>query len=91
MLHISEIADYRVQDVRNELSEGDQVLVKVINIDPQGKVKLSRRAVLRERGDEASESESRSPSRDRGEQNQGDRGGHRNDRRRRPGTGRRDR
>jgi polyribonucleotide nucleotidyltransferase len=33
LLHVSEVADYRVKDVRNELSEGDQVLVKVINID----------------------------------------------------------
>jgi polyribonucleotide nucleotidyltransferase len=48
LLHISEVADYRVKDVRAELSEGDQILVKVINIDPQGKVKLSRKAVLRE-------------------------------------------
>jgi polyribonucleotide nucleotidyltransferase len=48
LLHISEIADHRVKDVRSELSEGDQILVKVINIDPQGKVKLSRKAVLRE-------------------------------------------
>jgi polyribonucleotide nucleotidyltransferase len=48
LLHISEIADYRVADVHKELSEGDQVLVKVINIDPQGKVKLSRKAVLKE-------------------------------------------
>ncbi|MGH9335192.1 MAG: polyribonucleotide nucleotidyltransferase, partial [Vicinamibacteria bacterium] len=48
LLHISEVADHRVKDVRSELSEGDQILVKVINIDPQGKVKLSRKAVLRE-------------------------------------------
>ncbi len=48
LVHISEVADYRVQDVRSEMSEGDQILVKVINIDPQGKVKLSRKAVIRE-------------------------------------------
>jgi polyribonucleotide nucleotidyltransferase len=48
LVHISEVADYRVKDVRSELSEGDQILVKVINIDPQGKVKLSRKAVIRE-------------------------------------------
>ncbi len=83
LLHISEVADYRVQDVRDELSEGDQVLVKVINIDPQGKVKLSRRAVLREQGDKVSETESRSPSRERGERNEGNRGEHRHDRHRR--------
>jgi len=48
LLHISEVADHRVKEVRSEMSEGDQILVKVINIDPQGKVKLSRKAVLRE-------------------------------------------
>src|SRR4029079_5177565 len=34
LLHVSEIAHYRVKDVRDELKEGDQVMVKVINIDP---------------------------------------------------------
>ena len=34
LLHVSEIANYRVKDVRDELKEGQQVLVKVINIDP---------------------------------------------------------
>ena len=46
LLHISEIADYRVKDVRDELKEGDQVMVKVINIDPSGKIRLSRKALL---------------------------------------------
>jgi polyribonucleotide nucleotidyltransferase len=48
LLHVSEIAHYRVKDVRDELKEGDQVLVKVINIDPSGKVRLSRKALLPE-------------------------------------------
>ena len=46
LLHVSEIAHYRVNDVRDELKEGDQVLVKVINVDPSGKVRLSRKALL---------------------------------------------
>jgi polyribonucleotide nucleotidyltransferase len=46
LLHVSEIAHYRVKDVRDELKEGEQVLVKVINIDPSGKVRLSRKALL---------------------------------------------
>ena len=46
LLHVSEIAHYRVNEVRNELTEGDQVLVKVINVDPSGKVRLSRKALL---------------------------------------------
>jgi polyribonucleotide nucleotidyltransferase len=47
LLHISEVAEHRIRDVRDELKEGDQLLVKVIGIDGQ-KVKLSRKAVLRE-------------------------------------------
>ena len=46
LLHVSEIAHYRVGEVRDELQEGDQVLVKVINVDPSGKVRLSRKALL---------------------------------------------
>jgi polyribonucleotide nucleotidyltransferase len=46
LLHVSEIANYRVKDVRDELREGEQVMVKVINIDPSGKVRLSRKALL---------------------------------------------
>lgn len=48
LLHVSEIADYRVRDVRDELTEGQQLLVKVINVEPNGKIRLSRRALLRE-------------------------------------------
>jgi polyribonucleotide nucleotidyltransferase len=47
LLHISEVAEHRIRDVRDELKEGDQVLVKVINVEGN-KVKLSRKAVLRE-------------------------------------------
>jgi polyribonucleotide nucleotidyltransferase len=46
LLHVSEIAKHRVKDVRDELKEGDQLMVKVINIDPSGKVRLSRKALL---------------------------------------------
>jgi polyribonucleotide nucleotidyltransferase len=46
LLHVSEIAHHRVKDVRDELKEGQQVLVKVINIDPTGKIRLSRKALL---------------------------------------------
>jgi polyribonucleotide nucleotidyltransferase len=50
LLHVSEIANHRVKDVRDELKEGEQVLVKVINIDPTGKIRLSRKALLQEEG-----------------------------------------
>ena len=46
LLHVSEIAHYRVKEVRDELQEGGQVLVKVINVDPSGKIRLSRKALL---------------------------------------------
>jgi polyribonucleotide nucleotidyltransferase len=47
LLHISEIAENRIRDVRDELKEGDQILVKVLALEGN-KIKLSRRAVLRE-------------------------------------------
>jgi polyribonucleotide nucleotidyltransferase len=50
LLHVSEIAEQRIRNVRDELKEGDQVMVKVINIDPSGKIRLSRKALLQEEG-----------------------------------------
>ncbi len=47
LLHISEVAEHRIRDIKDELKEGDQILVKVIGIDGS-KIKLSRKAVLRE-------------------------------------------
>ena len=46
LLHVSEIANHRVKDVRDELKEGQEIMVKVINIDPTGKIRLSRKALL---------------------------------------------
>ena len=48
LLHVSEIANHRVKDVRDELKEGEQLMVKVINIDPTGKIRLSRKVLLQE-------------------------------------------
>ena len=47
LLHISEIAEKRINEVRDEIDEGEEVLVKVIDIDGD-RVRLSRKAVLRE-------------------------------------------
>ena len=47
LLHISEIAEHRVKDVKDELREGDQVLVKVLGIEGN-RIKLSRKALLKE-------------------------------------------
>ncbi|HUJ39409.1 MAG TPA: S1 RNA-binding domain-containing protein, partial [Candidatus Acidoferrales bacterium] len=47
LLHISEISEQRIRAVRDELKEGDQVLVKVLAIEGN-KIRLSRKAILRE-------------------------------------------
>jgi polyribonucleotide nucleotidyltransferase len=47
LLHISEIAENRIKNVRDVLNEGDQVLVKVLALEGN-RIKLSRRAVLKE-------------------------------------------
>lgn len=47
LLHISEIAEHRVKEVKDELNEGDQVMVKVLGIEGN-RIKLSRKALLKE-------------------------------------------
>src|SRR5579863_6953349 len=47
LLHISEVAEHRIADVRDELKEGDQVLVKVLAVEGN-RIKLSRKAILKE-------------------------------------------
>ena len=47
LLHISEISEHRIRDVRDELKLGDQVLVKVLSIEGN-KVRLSRKALIKE-------------------------------------------
>jgi len=46
LLHISEIAHHRVNEVTDILKEGEEVMVKVLSIDAQGKIRLSRKALL---------------------------------------------
>ncbi|MGM7635794.1 polyribonucleotide nucleotidyltransferase [Bacillus sp. Hm123] len=53
LVHISELAEERVRKVEDVLSLGDQVLVKVISIDEQGRVNVSRKAVLKEQKEAA--------------------------------------
>jgi len=48
LVHISQIAEQRIKNVSDVLKEGEEVMVKVLEIDKQGRVKLSRREVLRE-------------------------------------------
>ncbi len=51
LLHISEMADYRVNKVTDICEEGQFVTVKVIDIDQTGKIRLSRKAALKEMGE----------------------------------------
>jgi len=89
LLHISEVAEHRIRDIRDELNEGDQLMVKVIGMEGN-KIKLSRRAVLRdqkgkgESDTEGSGEQSREePALAEGGRGRGDdRGGGRNRRRR---------
>jgi polyribonucleotide nucleotidyltransferase len=48
LVHISQLAENHVKEVSDVLKEGDEVLVKVLDIDPQGRIRLSRKAALRE-------------------------------------------
>ncbi len=46
LVHISQLAHHRVKAVADEVSEGDQILVKVLEIDRQGKIRLSRKEAI---------------------------------------------
>ena len=50
LLHISEVAEHRIKNIRDELKEGDQVLVKCVAMEGN-KIRLSRKALLREQRD----------------------------------------
>jgi polyribonucleotide nucleotidyltransferase len=89
MVHISQLADYRVPSVRDVVRLGDEIMVMVIDIDREGKIKLSRQAVMegwtaeeaRERDRRPSGQKGRRDSRDYGPGSIGARG-HRSSRRR---------
>ena len=70
LVHISQLAHERVRRVTDVLKEGDEVMVKVIDIDKQGKVKLSRKDALEDSGQSESSRDSR-PRRD--DSNRGER------------------
>jgi polyribonucleotide nucleotidyltransferase len=91
LLHVSEMAHHRVSNVHDEVKEGDQVLVKVVSIDPSGKIRLSRKALLDEaeggappEGGGTGGGEGQPPA---GAHSHGPGGGHGRDRDRRPGGG----
>jgi polyribonucleotide nucleotidyltransferase len=57
LVHISELAEERVGKVEDVVKIGDEILVKVTEIDRQGRVNLSRKAVLKEQREKAAQSE----------------------------------
>ncbi|MEK6576297.1 MAG: polyribonucleotide nucleotidyltransferase, partial [Nitrospirota bacterium] len=46
LVHISQLAHHRVNNVEDEVSEGDEIMVKVLEIDRQGKIRLSRKEAM---------------------------------------------
>lgn len=97
LVHVSEIKNERVEKVSDVLSEGQEVKVKVLEIDPRGKVRLSMRVVDQETGEELEDTRparepreggDRGPRGDRGDrQRGGGRGGDRDRGPRREGGG----
>jgi polyribonucleotide nucleotidyltransferase len=74
LVHISEIKNERVANVKDVLSEGQQVKVKVIGVDDRGKVKLSMRLVDQETGEELPDTRPPREPREGGDRDRGPRG-----------------
>ena len=55
LLHISQISEHRVKKVEEVLSEGEEIMVKVIDIDKSGKIRLSRKEALEPEGKKKAE------------------------------------
>jgi len=90
LVHVSEIKNERVENVRDVLTEGQEVKVKLVEVDPRGKVRLSMRLVDQETGAELEDTRPpREPRGDRGDR--GDRGPRRDGRGPRRDGGDRDR
>jgi polyribonucleotide nucleotidyltransferase len=66
LLHISEIAEHRVKEVKDELREGDQVMVKVLAIEGN-RIKLSRKALIKEQKAKLAQSAPAEPEAEEGE------------------------
>jgi polyribonucleotide nucleotidyltransferase len=52
LVHISQISEKRIAKVTDEIQEGDEVLVKVIEIDKTGRIRLSRKEAMREQAEQ---------------------------------------
>jgi polyribonucleotide nucleotidyltransferase len=93
LVHVSEIKNERVENVRDVLSEGQEVKVKLLEVDQRGKVRLSMRLVDQETGEELPDTRPPREPREGGDRgprgDRGDRGRHgRGDRDRGPGRDR---
>jgi len=84
LVHVSQLADYRVESVESEFHIGDEIMVMVTEIDPTGRVRLSRQAVLEgwtlEEAQQRDAGAGKRPPRDDrggGDRRGGDRGGDR--------------
>jgi len=55
LLHISQIANERVENVSDHLSEGDEIRVKVLDVDQRGRIKLSLKELLEDEGEQVEE------------------------------------
>ncbi len=75
LVHVSEIKNERVEKVADELSEGQEVKVKVLEIDQRGKVRLSMRVVDQETGEELEDTRPPRESKPRGPRRDGGGGG----------------
>ena len=78
LVHISELADYRVAKVEDVVKVGDEITVKVIDVDHMGRVNLSRKAMFEKPGEErerAPRPEPRRPYEDRPSRGGGGGGG----------------
>ena len=73
MVHISEFADFRVNRMEDVAKIGDLIYVKCIGVDEKGRVKLSRKAAMKERGEAALATDGSTPRSEGGDR--GDRGG----------------
>lgn len=77
MVHISQLADYRVERIEDEVQLGDEIMVMVVDVDPGGKVRLSRQAVIEGWTVEEAQSRDRRGGGGGGNRGGGDRGGNR--------------
>jgi polyribonucleotide nucleotidyltransferase len=80
LVHVSEIKNERVENVRDVLSEGQEVKVKLLEVDQRGKVRLSMRLVDQETGEELPDTRPPREPREGGDRgprgDRGDRGRH---------------